>query len=271
MADGADISGQPGWLARNDGRIGGLAFLIAAVGGIVVMLAGAGYQRGLWSIPTAFTLLRSGAYIAAAGASLCVIAVIVSAIAHKAQFWSRGAMAIIGIFIGAIAFYTPYSFSKVGAPPIHDITTDIDNPPMFVDALAVREAAKAANTADYVRDWKFRDRTLDVPALQRTAFPDIQPVKLAQVAPADAFNRALDAVKAQKWTIIAANANEGRIEAWDKTPWFGFVDDVVIRITPEDGGSRVDIRSVSRVGIGDVGKNAQRIRAYVATLTGAKG
>ncbi len=270
MTNGSD-SAQPSWLARNDSRVGGLAFLLAAVGGIVVMLSGAGYARGLWSIPTAFSLLRNGAYIAGAGAAVCLVAIIMSMVAHRAQIWSRGSMAILGLFIGALAFYTPYSYSKVGAPPIHDITTDIDNPPVFVDALPVREAAKAANTADYVRDWKFRDRTLDVPALQRAAFPDIQPVKLDKVAPADAFKRALEAAKAQKWTIISANADEGRIEAWDKTLWFGFVDDVVIRITPEDDGSRVDVRSVSRVGVGDIGKNAQRIRAYVATLTGSKG
>ena len=68
------------------------------------------------------------------------------------------------------------------------------------------------------------------------------------------------------WVIVDANAAEGRIETTDTTFWFGFKDDIVIRITPADHGSRVDIRSVSRVGKSDVGTNAKRIRKYLKEL-----
>jgi uncharacterized protein (DUF1499 family) len=71
------------------------------------------------------------------------------------------------------------------------------------------------------------------------------------------------------WEIAEADAAAGRIEATDTTFWFGFKDDVVIRIRPaEDGGSIVDIRSKSRVGMSDVGANAARIRAFRDRLTG---
>ena len=70
------------------------------------------------------------------------------------------------------------------------------------------------------------------------------------------------------WELVDEEAAAGRIEATATTFWFGFEDDVVVRIRPADGGSRVDVRSVSRVGRGDVGANARRIRAYVQHLTG---
>ncbi|HJR53568.1 MAG TPA: DUF1499 domain-containing protein, partial [Gemmatimonadota bacterium] len=63
--------------------------------------------------------------------------------------------------------------------------------------------------------------------------------------------------------------DRGRIEATATTPWFGFKDDVVVRIRPEAGGSRVDVRSVSRVGRSDVGTNARRIEEYLEIVSAA--
>ena len=86
--------------------------------------------------------------------------------------------------------------------------------------------------------------------------------------PARAFDRALEAAKRQGWEIVAAVPGEGRIEATDTTRWFGFKDDVVVRVRPDGAGSRVDVRSVSRVGRGDVGTNARRIRGFLDALRG---
>jgi uncharacterized protein (DUF1499 family) len=72
------------------------------------------------------------------------------------------------------------------------------------------------------------------------------------------------------WKIVDDNPAEGRIEATATTRWFGFKDDVVIRIVPSAGnGSRVDIRSVSRVGLSDVGTNTRRIRAFLNKIAEA--
>jgi uncharacterized protein (DUF1499 family) len=68
------------------------------------------------------------------------------------------------------------------------------------------------------------------------------------------------------WEVVAAVPAEERIEATATTFWFGFKDDIVVRITSADGGSRIDVRSVSRVGRGDVGTNAKRIKAYLAQI-----
>ena len=69
------------------------------------------------------------------------------------------------------------------------------------------------------------------------------------------------------WEIVASDPKTLRIEATDTTLWFGFKDDVVVRLTPSPTGSRIDVRSVSRVGKSDVGTNARRIKAYLAQVT----
>jgi uncharacterized protein (DUF1499 family) len=101
---------------------------------------------------------------------------------------------------------------------------------------------------------------------QRKAYPDIQPLRLA-VAPNIAFERAKGAVEEMGWQIVREEASAGRIEAVASTFWFGFKDDVVIRVSADGSGSRVDVRSKSRVGRGDLGTNAQRIRAYRQRLS----
>jgi uncharacterized protein (DUF1499 family) len=100
---------------------------------------------------------------------------------------------------------------------------------------------------------------------QRDAYPDVRPLMLS-VPPAQAFERALATVREKGWELVAADGTAGRIEATDTTFWYGFKDDVVIRVKPADGGSRVDVRSLSRVGGGDAGTNAKRVRGYLDAL-----
>jgi uncharacterized protein (DUF1499 family) len=100
---------------------------------------------------------------------------------------------------------------------------------------------------------------------QRKAYPDIGPLRLP-VAPNIAFERAKGAIEEAGWQIVREDPSAGRIEAVATTLWFGFKDDVVVRIAADGPGSRVDVRSKSRVGKGDLGTNAQRIRAYQKRL-----
>lgn len=259
-----------GWLARNYGKIALIAFVIAVLGALVEFSAGLGYRLGVIPLRVALQqMLPWGAYLAGGGAALCLLALLIGAITHKAAFLRQGMLAVVGLIVGAVGFYIPYSirYSDAPRPPIHDITTDIDNPPVFVDVLPLREQTGATNTAEYLQENKRPGGVIiNVPDAQRKAYPDIQPILMEGVAPAEAFNRALEAVKREGWTLVTAKPEEGRIEAWDKTFWFGFIDDVVIRVTATDTGSRVDVRSVSRVGGGDAGKNAARIRGYTQTL-----
>ncbi|HUP94349.1 MAG TPA: DUF1499 domain-containing protein [Burkholderiales bacterium] len=141
---------------------------------------------------------------------------------------------------------------------IHDITTDTDNPPQFVALRAARE--KSPNGPEYGGE--------KIAQQQKAGYPDIQPLVLNE-SPARTFERALAAARSMGWDIAAASPEEGRIEATATTRWFRFKDDVVIRVTPAATGTRIDMRSKSRIGRSDLGTNAKRIRAYFAALNAA--
>ena len=145
----------------------------------------------------------------------------------------------------------------MGKPPIHDITTDTANPPSFVAILPLR--AGAANPPEY--------GGREVADQQRRAYPDIAPLVL-HVSATEAFDRVNAVVRDLGWELVASDRASGRIEATDTTLWFGFKDDVVVRITEDSSAqdSRIDVRSKSRVGVGDVGTNARRVRELLARL-----
>jgi uncharacterized protein (DUF1499 family) len=124
--------------------------------------------------------------------------------------------------------------------------------------VAVRaRRADAANPPEYAGR--------EVAAQQKQAYPDLVPIVLAE-PPDRAFERVRAAAETLGWEVVAAEVSEGRLEATDTTRWFGFKDDVVVRVRPHPSGSRVDVRSKSRVGRSDVGANAARIRAFRAAL-----
>ncbi len=167
----------------------------------------------------------------------------------------------VALVLSAAIGTVPFTFfnPRNPPPPIHDITTDMDNPPAFAAVLPLREAAKASNSVEYPSK---------TAAVQKQAYADIQPVT-TRMPPAQAYVRALAAARAMGWTMVAQDSATGVIEASDRTFWFGFTDDVVIRVAAADDGSRIDIRSLSRIGGSDVGANAKRIRSYEAKLNDA--
>lgn len=143
----------------------------------------------------------------------------------------RSKILILPLLMGVASFAPPLAFLQQAraVPPINDIATDAQD------------------------------------KRQRDAYPDIQPILLA--APKEkAFERAAAAAQAMGWEIVARDAVAGRIEAVDTTLWFGFKDDVTVRVVSVPAGSRVDVRSRSRVGRSDIGTNAKRIRGFRAEL-----
>lgn len=140
-------------------------------------------------------------------------------------------------------------------PLIHDITTDTANPPAFGAVLSLRKPG--SNDPVYAGE--------SIAQQQKAAYPDIQPFE-TDLTPEQAFDRAHRAARALKWQIAATDPTRGRIEAVDTTLWFGFKDDVVIRISPTSEGSVVDVRSASRTGLSDLGANAMRIRRFLAVF-----
>lgn len=236
--------------------IAALGLLLAAGAAGAEILAGPGTRIGWWPFPTGFGILRWAAYTGLAGAAVSFAAGVA---ARPGPGRPGTRIAVAGLLIGLAAVAVPWGYQRIArsVPAIHDITTDAENPPAFAALLPVRR--EAPNGAAYGGP--------EVAAKQRAAYPDIRPVRLP-VPPREAFDRALAAAQKMGWTIAAAERADGRIEATATTFWFGFRDDIVIRVAPEETGSRVDIRSVSRVGKSDLGTNARRIRQYVKLLTG---
>lgn len=249
----------------------GLAWLMLLAGlavGLIALAAPAGVWLGLWDFRTGFRLLFSFAnswgLAVAIAAALTGIAVIVAGRAFAARGAAKsGVLAIVGALIALAGWGIPESYRpREDVPPIHDISTDTDDPPAFVAVLPLR--VDAANTVEYGRS---SDMTPDrLAELTRAAYPDLT-TRFFPEPPEQIFERALAAVERLGWERVAAVPDEGRIEATDTTFWFRFKDDIVIRIRPADGGSEVDARSVSRVGVGDAGTNARRLRRFFATLS----
>ena len=241
--------------ASNVSRVVLIALLAALVAALMVAGAGPAYRMNLLSLGGAFSFIRWGALIGAAASLLALLAAWLS----RRRGSSRGVrLSLTAIVLGALAFGIPLAMLQ-GAkktPPIHDITTDTTNPPQFVAVIPLRSGAP--NPPTYGGE--------SVAQQQRAAYPDVQPITL-DVPPDQAFQRALEVVRRLGWDVHATVPGEGRIEATDTTGWFGFKDDIVVRITPTANGSRVDVRSVSRLGKGDLGKNARRIRAFLHDLT----
>ncbi len=238
-------------------HIATLALVAGVIAAALVAGAAPAYRYADFSLGNAFALMTWGVYAAGAAALLAIVWIVVSAITRSME----GLMSFILALILAIgAAYMPLNMRMTAAklPLIHDITTDTANPPPFVAIAPLR--AEAPNGVDYKTD----------PAEQQKGYPDIQPYVVPDVAPADLFKRAEATARAMNWEVVAAEAAEGRIEATDTTAWWGFKDDIVIRIAAEGTGSRLDIRSMSRVGKSDIGKNAERVRAFLAKLKEAK-
>lgn len=235
-------------------RSGALTLGVGVAALALLAIASWGVGAGAWPFRTGFTLLRWAAILGLAVSAAALVQLGVPR-------WRRGVpLLLLALLLGAAAFVTPFRWLRLArlVPPIHDITTDTADPPAFVSVLPLRLGA--ANSAEYGGP--------EIAAQQRAAYPDLRPLMIGEPPP-EAFRRALDAARSMGWQIVKADSAAGRIEATATTRWFRFKDDVVIRIRPEAGGSRVDVRSVSRVGRSDVGTNARRIRSYMARLAPA--
>ena len=246
--------------------------VLAIVAGFGVALWGLiapmGVWLGLWDFRQGFTLLRNAhtyaPWVAGSTIAVAVIVLGMSIAALQGQVNRLAVIALVGGSLASLSYVIPETFRAPEGenyPPIHDITTDTNNPPQFVDVLPLR--ADAPNTVEYGKSEGMTPERLA--ELQQQAYPDIQPWR-SQVTKQAIFTKALQAVEQLGWELVGEDAGGGRIEATDTTFWFRFKDDVVITIIEEGGETIVNARSVSRVGRGDVGANAKRLRAFFALL-----
>ena len=232
--------------------------ILAMLAAITTMLSGIGTRIEWWDFRTGFTLLKWGAYSAAAAGILCFGGGMWAATSGRYRSAFGGAAALL---LSMIVMGIPWSWKQTvsDVPPIHDISTDLISPPEFVAILPLRR--DAPNPATYGGP--------DIAAQQRVTYPELSTLALERLT-GPVFADALKVVNQIGWELVEASESDGRIEATDTTFWFGFKDDVVIRIRPAKGGSHIDVRSVSRVGQSDVGSNAERIMAFLDAIKSRK-
>ncbi|MEP0071480.1 MAG: DUF1499 domain-containing protein [Marinomonas sp.] len=228
------------------------ALAIIAVLVIGVMMFGA--KLVLWQPIVGFGLVRNYMNpIAYAVLGLGILGVIYYLVVKNRCGLGKSLFtAVVGVALLAPTIYGKIN-PPVRVPPIHDITTDTSNPPLFQVLDESREGAR--NTLVYGGP--------EVAAFQQQAYPDIAPI-FSDKSTQASFQEALRVAKEMGWEMVAEDQNALRFEASAKTSVYQFVDDVVVVVSSVEGQSRVDIRSVSRIGRGDRGVNAERIRTFIS-------
>ena len=229
-----------------------LVLLVAVIAALLLLIAGPGTRLELWHFRTGFELMRWAVYL---GVGASVLALLFLLIPKTRRGNGLALSLALLIALGTLVMPLTMYQQAQSVPRIHDIATDTVNPPEFVAVVPLR--ADAPNPVEYQGE--------EIARQQREAYPDIVSFE-TDAHNAIVFDHALALVEQFGWELVAADADTGRIEATDTTFWFGFKDDVVIRIRSTDIGSVVDVRSKSRVGLSDVGANAARIRRFLDAL-----
>ncbi len=240
-------------------RLARLAFALACLSAPVVAIAGPLHRYIGVDRDVALDVFRFGFYIATAGVALGLATVVPTRPGDRRRGFVAAVLALV---IGVASAWAPLSWlmHAYRAPDLTDITTDTEDPPKLVVTLQMRQ--RATNAAAYPGH--------AAAELQHAIYPDLTPIRL-NVPPAEAFKRVDRVATEMGWEVVARAPTEGRLEAVATSAWFGFRDDIAIRIRRDGAaGSRVDIRSKSRSGTSDLGVNAERIRTFAKLLLAQK-
>ena len=235
------------------------AMVLSGAALCLLALAPLGWRLGWWHYGFGlYQLLPAAGLVGAVAVAVSILSLVLG--------WSHLLPRRLAILSGAVVLgstiaYVPWQYSRTRntLPPIHDITTDTDNPPTFSAVVLAARAAEHAGSVD--------DRRPELAQQQKAAYHDVVPV-MTKLPKLTVFDEALQVAKSMPgWTIVASDAYAGRIDANQQSRWFRFTDDIVIRITANNNGCcRIDMRSTSRQGRSDYGVNAARIRAYMSAL-----
>ena len=233
------------WLRR-------IALALSLLAAALLALSGPGVRLGLWSFGAGLGMAGAALVVGLSGAAAALVGLVFPRL--------RGGSAprlAFAFALGIAAALVPAEFIRraKSVPSIHDITTDVEKPPQFVAVLPLR--AGAPNPPGYAGP--------HIGELQGIAYPNLKPLVL-KAPPAKVLEAALEAARALGWEVVGTDPGSGRVEAVATSLWFGFKDDVVVRIAPEGAGTRVDVRSKSRVGRSDLGANARRIEEFLTRL-----
>lgn len=222
--------------------------IVVTIYGVMVVRGGQHGAPGLAALGSGFAL---------------AVMTLATALVGGVMIWNRGLKGagriLLATLIGLAILATPayLAFKAMTLPKLNDISTDIDNPPSFSRSRAALAARNGHVPVE-------RDRAARQP--QREAYQRITPI-ITELPAEEAYDIALKAARNMGWQVIegtvpGGRSGIGRIEAIATTSILRFTDDVTIRVRPRVDGSRIDIRSASRIGQHDLGANAARIQAF---------
>lgn len=222
-----------------------ISLLLGVLGIVAPMIGAVGSRTGLWDFGAGLLMTPLGLALALVGLLLGILALI-----RLHKFGERLVLAAHG---AGLSFLVSLYLASLAAqvflvPPIYNVSTDIDDPPRFIHAQRLR--AEHENPLEY-------DSQVIGP-LQREGYPQVKPLIL-ELAPQDAYARVKQVLLDMGMELTRDDPAAGEIEAVASTFWFDFKDDVIARLREVEGGTRLDIRSVSRLGVSDLGANADRI------------
>lgn len=223
--------------------VGLLAPTLAVIGAL-------GTRFAAWDFETGFQFVFTGAFVASA-VLLVGVAVLVFVLRtgrRRAALPTATGLAGSVLVLAMLGWQYHLAASR---PFIHDISTDRDDPPTF--PLLAELRGENANALDY---------NPTIAHLQAVHYPHLNTVR-SSLDTAESFARAALVAEALGWRVVHTALDTTILQATDTTFWFGFTDDVVIRIRAHDDGSLIDLRSVSRVGQHDLGTNAMRIERFI--------
>lgn len=257
----------------------GLALILSLLVPVWFVVAALGVKFGLWPWQTGLGVLivQWGPRLLITAAVVAVAALIAVLVRRPRRGWQAALIALLIPAVG-LAYMGWVRAGSADIPPIHDVATDIADPPVPSARLLALRAADQANpvlemtsplieAAAYQgpRFARFGDKSLG--RIGHDAYPSVRTVEV-KAPPAAAFAAARETARSMGWTLVTEDEPAGVIEATAETFWFGFRDDVIVRVRPTAGGAgaRIDVRSISRVGLSDLGANGKRIQTYLARV-----
>ncbi|MDE0442161.1 MAG: DUF1499 domain-containing protein [Gammaproteobacteria bacterium] len=235
--------------AAKSGMLAKFVLFVGLIALAALPVGALGHRFGLLDLAIGSALVFSGIVLATI---VLVLGVATLIFVYTRRRRADRMPALIGLAASVVVLVVtaPY-YVALSLPMTNDVTTDRDDPPVFEQVAA--ESAPGANLLDY---------TETEAQVQAEGYPDLVGVRESGGADVS-FGKAVDVARALGWDVVSENAGTGLIEATATTFWFGFQDDVAIRVRREDNETVVDLRSASRVGLHDLGANAERIRAFV--------
>ena len=216
----------------------------------LIVFAMLGNRLGLWDFGLGFMMLAAGIILAVIGLVTGIIGIIVSI---KKPYPAEKSKLITSTVICLLISGTMFMQFQVATsvPPIHNISTDQNDPPRFNKVLALRSGL---NPVEYDSDVLGEQ--------QSNAYPRVQTLQSEMDAQASML-RSIEVLENMGLNIVDTDFDALLVEATATSLLFGFKDDLVVRIRPSHSGSLIDLHSVSRVGQSDLGMNAKRILTFI--------